>query len=76
MADYIKAIQGLNGLFSIQKPIGISSFFAAFLVKKAIARALAMNYVADEKQIMKGLKIGHGGTLDPFATGVLGTFLT
>ena len=49
----------LNGIISINKPIGITS-------TKAISRI---------KRILNPHKIGHGGTLDPLASGVLLVFI-
>jgi tRNA pseudouridine55 synthase len=46
----------LNGLLIIDKPAGITSAAAVNRVKRLLPR---------------GTKIGHAGTLDPFATGVL-----
>lgn len=46
-----------TGFLLIHKPAGISSFFCVKRIKKLLR---------DKK-----LKIGHGGTLDPFATGLL-----
>jgi tRNA pseudouridine55 synthase len=46
----------LSGLLNLDKPAGISSARAVDRVKRMLPR---------------GTKIGHAGTLDPFATGVL-----
>jgi tRNA pseudouridine55 synthase len=46
----------LNGILNLDKPAGISSARAVDRVKRLLPR---------------GTKIGHAGTLDPFATGVL-----
>src|SRR5437763_1827219 len=46
----------MTGLINLDKPAGISS-----------AGALNRN----KRLLPKGVKIGHAGTLDPFATGVL-----
>src|SRR3954464_7245277 len=46
----------LNGILNLDKPAGITSARAVGIVKRALPR---------------GTKIGHAGTLDPFATGVL-----
>jgi len=46
----------LNGLLILDKPAGITSAAAVNRVKRLLPR---------------GTKIGHAGTLDPFATGVL-----
>lgn len=45
----------LNGWLNIDKPLGYSSAKVVAIVKK----------------ILKAKKVGHGGTLDPLATGVL-----
>ena len=46
----------MNGILNLDKPAGISSARAVARVKRLLPR---------------GTKIGHAGTLDPFATGVL-----
>src|SRR2546423_10707963 len=46
----------MTGILNIDKPAGISSAGAVARVKRLLPR---------------GTKIGHAGTLDPFATGVL-----
>ena len=45
-----------SGILNLDKPVGMSSARAVNLVKRLLPR---------------GTKIGHAGTLDPFATGVL-----
>lgn len=52
---------GIEGVFSINKPRGISSQRAVQIVK----------YWARRKTGDKNIKVGHAGTLDPLATGVL-----
>src|SRR5215218_2116329 len=47
---------GLDGILNLAKPAGISSARAVDRVKRLLPRKT---------------KIGHAGTLDPFATGVL-----
>src|SRR3954452_22953109 len=46
----------LNGILNLDKPAGVTSARALNRVKRLLPR---------------GTKIGHAGTLDPFATGVL-----
>src|SRR5580692_943945 len=46
----------LQGIINLDKPAGLSSARAVSRVKRLLPR---------------GSKIGHAGTLDPFATGVL-----
>jgi tRNA pseudouridine55 synthase len=48
--------QGISGILNIDKPPGVSSARVVAQVKRLLPR---------------GTKIGHAGTLDPFATGVL-----
>ncbi|MCD6023501.1 MAG: truB [Fibrobacteria bacterium] len=47
-----------NGILLIDKPVGVSSFQALYPVKRAFGGK-------------KGSKIGHAGTLDPAASGLL-----
>lgn len=50
----------MNGIILIDKPAGISSFGVVAKVRRAISLATG-----------KKSKVGHAGTLDPFATGLL-----
>ena len=52
----MNAGEGVDGIVNLDKPAGISSAAAVTRVKRLLPR---------------GTKIGHAGTLDPFATGVL-----
>ena len=54
------------GVLVIDKPEGPSSFAVLRRVRALVSRALT----GSERQARK-LKCGHGGTLDPAATGVL-----
>lgn len=47
--------RGMNGIFNVDKPVGISSHSAVAAVRKASNIS----------------RVGHAGTLDPMATGVL-----
>lgn len=49
----------MDGILIVDKPSGITSY----------------QVVAKVKKILKAAKVGHGGTLDPLATGVLPIFL-
>ncbi|CAH1763454.1 10686_t:CDS:2 [Entrophospora sp. SA101] len=59
----------LSGLFAINKPTGRTSTFYLNGIKR--------NFFKEEQKLdstrnkKKGIKIGHGGTLDPLASGVL-----
>jgi len=46
----------MDGIINLNKPRGISSARAVSMIKRVLSR---------------GVKVGHAGTLDPFATGVL-----
>ena len=50
----------MDGFFVVDKPAGVSSAWVVGKVKWKLKQALGSK-----------VKVGHGGTLDPFATGVL-----
>ncbi|MBS1960008.1 MAG: tRNA pseudouridine(55) synthase TruB [Bdellovibrionales bacterium] len=54
-----------SGALLIDKPEGITSNDVAFKIRKALSMG---------ERLPWGFKIGHGGTLDPFATGMLVIF--
>ena len=51
----------LGEVFAVDKPLGITSFAAVRRVRGVLQRRLGL----------RSLKVGHAGTLDPLATGVL-----
>ncbi len=53
----------MQGLLLVDKPAGWTSFDAVNYVRKIVAQA--------ENKRPKQVKVGHTGTLDPFATGLL-----
>jgi tRNA pseudouridine55 synthase len=55
------------GVLIVDKPVGPSSFAVLRRVRSLVARSLAGPGGLSRRQ----LKCGHGGTLDPFASGVL-----
>ncbi len=55
---------GLHGWLILDKPLGLGSTQGVSAVKRALRAA---GYDASKR----GIKVGHGGTLDPLATGVL-----
>ncbi|MET4665999.1 tRNA pseudouridine(55) synthase TruB [Sphingomonas sp. PvP056] len=57
-------MSGINGWLILDKPIGLGSTDGVTAVKRALRAA---GYDASKR----GIKVGHGGTLDPLATGVL-----
>ncbi len=58
-ASFPKALPMVSGILNINKPGGLSSF----------------QVVAAVRRLTRERKVGHGGTLDPAATGVLPVFL-
>lgn len=68
-----KRLLALNGVFAVYKPKGETSARTIERVKTHLLRAaLGPNHLGrDFKRLARQLKVGHGGTLDPLATGVL-----
>ncbi len=58
----------MNGALLIDKPAGVTSFGVVDQIKTELVRA---GFAAKKRDV----RIGHGGTLDPFATGLLVVFL-
>jgi tRNA pseudouridine55 synthase len=69
-----KKLMAMNGVFAVFKPAGETSARTIDKLKTTIIRQ-ALGPAASNNQIFKRLsrqiKVGHGGTLDPMATGVL-----
>lgn len=55
----------MDGILSINKPVGITSYDVIRKVKKLLREQEPPSHKA------KAVKVGHAGTLDPFADGVL-----
>ncbi|HVI60949.1 MAG TPA: tRNA pseudouridine(55) synthase TruB, partial [Candidatus Saccharimonadales bacterium] len=53
----------MQGMLLVDKPVGWTSFDAVNYIRKMVARS--------EGKKPKQVKVGHAGTLDPFATGLL-----
>lgn len=64
----LQKILALNGVFAVAKPAGETSAATVARVKDAILSNLPKE---KRKQAGRSFKVGHGGTLDPMATGVL-----
>ncbi|KAJ3350656.1 hypothetical protein GGF32_004771 [Allomyces javanicus] len=59
--------RALNGVFAVDKPQGKTSAHVVNIIKAILCRA-----ICEEEGLRRTqLKVGHGGTLDPLATGVL-----
>jgi len=56
-------LKNMQGLLLVDKPAGWTSFDVVNYVRKLVAQA--------EGKKPKNVKVGHTGTLDPFATGLL-----
>lgn len=69
-----KKLLATNGVFAVFKPAGETSAKTVERVKNGLIRS-ALGPLAAQKHAFKNLakkiKVGHGGTLDPMATGVL-----
>lgn len=68
-----------NGLICIRKPIHVSSGDVVAAVKSKVTKFIIESLPPSQrpksrKQEHKLVKVGHGGTLDPLATGCLGKF--
>lgn len=69
-----KRILGLNGVFAVNKPAGESSARVVERVKSALLGLIKGDRHLPRREfasLQRSLKVGHGGTLDPLATGVL-----
>lgn len=70
-----KRVLGLNGVFGVHKPAGETSARTVERVKAYLLSLLSDGDVMlpfrEYQTLKRSLKVGHGGTLDPLATGVL-----
>lgn len=69
-----KKLISLNGVFAVLKPAGETSAKTVDRVKCSLIRsALSKSNNSNQnfKKLSRQIKVGHGGTLDPMATGVL-----
>lgn len=66
-----KKILELNGIFAVRKPTGETSARTVERVKNMLFQGMANTPMRELNQMKKKIKVGHGGTLDPLATGVL-----
>jgi len=60
----------MNGILLIDKPAGWTSFDVVAKVRSLI-RAKALDLEATNPKKLQKIKVGHAGTLDPLATGLL-----
>ncbi|XP_008436420.1 pseudouridylate synthase TRUB1 [Poecilia reticulata] len=67
----LSKLQSLNGLFAIYKKQGPTSADVLNKFKDTLLREAGVQYPNSKKRKKQHLKIGHGGTLDSAASGVL-----
>uniref|UniRef100_A0A6I8MY74 Pseudouridylate synthase TRUB1 n=1 Tax=Ornithorhynchus anatinus TaxID=9258 RepID=A0A6I8MY74_ORNAN len=61
----------LSGVFAVYKPKGLTSAELLNQLKEKLLAEAGMSFQHGKKRKKQALKIGHGGTLDSAATGVL-----
>ncbi|ORX54705.1 pseudouridine synthase [Piromyces finnis] len=67
-----KILEQLNGVYCVNKPIGLSSSDVVTILKNKVTRQLISSNLIDKRKKKRNMiKIGHGGTLDPLASGCL-----
>ncbi|XP_070708141.1 pseudouridylate synthase TRUB1 [Pempheris klunzingeri] len=71
MTSSLSSIQSLNGLFAIYKRQGPTSADVLNALKEALLREAGVRNPNPRKRKKQSLKMGHGGTLDSAASGVL-----
>lgn len=59
-----------SNILLINKPIGLTSHDVVAKIRSGIKRGI-INLIDSEKNNLKSIKVGHTGTLDPAATGLL-----
>ena len=70
----MEKLLSLNGVFAVLKPAGETSAKTVDRVKSALIRSAlpkGNSHPGAFKKLSHQIKVGHGGTLDPMATGVL-----
>ena len=70
----MEKLLSLNGVFAVLKPAGETSAKTVDRVKSALIRSALPKATATQvpsRNFPRQIKVGHGGTLDPMATGVL-----
>ena len=55
----------------VDKPAGLSSFAVVARIRRILTEQMKEDYAKRGLQAPKRAKVGHAGTLDPFATGLL-----
>ncbi len=61
----------MDDILLIDKPKGMSSFGVVARVRRILSDRIRKEYERRGETVPKRLKVGHTGTLDPFATGLL-----
>uniref|UniRef100_A0A8C3A5Q1 tRNA pseudouridine synthase 1 n=1 Tax=Cyclopterus lumpus TaxID=8103 RepID=A0A8C3A5Q1_CYCLU len=68
----LSKLQSLNGLFAIYKKQGPTSADVLNTLKEVLLKEAGVKNPNPRKRKKQSLKMGHGGTLDSSASGVLG----
>ncbi|XP_056222907.1 probable tRNA pseudouridine synthase 1 isoform X2 [Seriola aureovittata] len=71
ISSSLSKLQSLNGLFAIYKKQGPTSADVLNALKEALLREAGVENPNPRKRRKQSLKMGHGGTLDSAASGVL-----
>jgi hypothetical protein len=73
-AELDKLRRQLNGVFAVNKPVGLSSYDVVDRLKHLLfgITPRGTKKARGKFNSKNNYKIGHGGTLDPLASGVLG----
>uniref|UniRef100_A0A3Q0R0S9 tRNA pseudouridine(55) synthase n=1 Tax=Amphilophus citrinellus TaxID=61819 RepID=A0A3Q0R0S9_AMPCI len=72
ISSSLSELQALNGLFAIYKKRGPTSADVLNVLKEALLKEAGVKNPNPRKRKNQSLKMGHGGTLDSSASGVLG----
>uniref|UniRef100_A0A3B3RIJ2 TruB pseudouridine (psi) synthase family member 1 n=1 Tax=Paramormyrops kingsleyae TaxID=1676925 RepID=A0A3B3RIJ2_9TELE len=70
----LSKLQSLNGLFAVYKKQGPTSADVLNRLKEKLLQEVGEKHQNPRKRKKALLKMGHGGTLDSAASGVLGEF--
>ncbi|KAF0025006.1 hypothetical protein F2P81_021887 [Scophthalmus maximus] len=71
LTSSLSKLQALNGLFAIHKKQGPTSADVLNMLKEALLKEAGVKNPNPRKRKKQSLKLGHGGTLDSAASGVL-----
>ena len=64
-------MSGMDEIILVDKPAGMTSFGVVARLRRVLTEKVREEYRKRGETMPKRLKVGHTGTLDPFATGLL-----